>query len=114
MEVKEIIARAKELANAQGRLPNSPADWTEQGDLHLCSGACIAYAAIEATGDFNYLSEFKKLVFYSDKNKFIPAVFTRYGLDGEVAKCVIAENDSMQESDRLEWFNKLKFSEMRK
>lgn len=108
MNPTTLMDRAKQIANSQGRLANSPADIGVNGKLYLCSASCIAQAAIEVAGDNDQLEEFERVVASSDKHKFLPELFNRYGLNGESAKRMLAENDRLPEVSRLTWFNSLR------
>lgn len=107
MNLMALMDNAKRIANAQGRLANSPADIGSNGQLYLCSASCIARAAIEMSGDSDCLREFERIVANSDKLKYLPELFNTYGLDGEAAKRILAENDKLPEISRLTWFNSL-------
>ena len=104
MNLTELMDRAKKIAISQNRLANSPADMGADGHLYLCSASCIVRAAIEMSGDNYYLKEFERTVAFSDKHKYLPELFNRYGLDGESAKRILAENDKLPEASRLAWF----------
>jgi hypothetical protein len=102
-----VLNRAKEIANAQGRLASSPAERSSDGRLVLCAASCIALAAIEQNSAVISAAEFGRRVLTEDKATFIPSLFEAHGLGAERARNAMRENDNRDPSARLPWFNTL-------
>lgn len=100
-----ILLMAKQIAGEQGRLGDSPADRSVEGDLHLCAASCVAEAAISVTGRGRSAADFRARLNQCDKFELLPAVFSECGLDPGVAIALIKENDSRSGQRRLSWFN---------
>ena len=107
MNIVPVLDRAKQIADAQGRLADSPAEYDATGKLTLCAGSCIAKAILEAYHDQDALKNFERMLVTEDKLRFIPGIFQKYGFDPEKAKNVIKENDLRNEPGRSQWFRSL-------
>lgn len=103
----DILRRAKEIANRQGRLASSPAEQLSDGSLVLCAASCIAKAAIELDNRLLLPEDFDQRILHSDKSEFIPTVFDACGLDAARALTVMIQNDNQEPTERLSWFNAL-------
>jgi hypothetical protein len=107
MYLDAVLARSKQIANAQGRLANSPAEPDCYGALALCAASCLAKAMIELSADADLTRNFNSRLLREDKFTFLPYVFEKHGFKGEAAKWVVQQNDNTVEADRLSWFNSL-------
>jgi hypothetical protein len=101
-----VLAKAKQIANSQGRLANSPAEVEHSGALTLCAASCLARAMIELF-DADFLRDFDTRLLQEDKFSFLTHIFEKHGFTGEAAKSAVQQNDHTIEADRLAWFNSL-------
>ena len=109
MSKASIINCAKKIAQSQNVLANSPAEKNEKGQIILCAASCIALAALMENQDLDGIENFMNDVLLRDKNILLPEFFERAGLNGVAAKIILAENDAMDRTSRLEWFQKQNF-----
>jgi len=106
MNQSSVLDRAKAHARLQGRLGNSPGEFSFSGAPVLCAAACVARAAL-GLRDEAMLLDFDRRVLAEDKFTYLPHVFEACGLDGEDAVALIKENDKRQGTERLAWFESL-------
>ena len=107
MNTTAMLQRAKEIANRQGRLANSPGERSRNGQIILCAASCIARAAIEIDSNVMSPKEFYSRVLRYDKKKLVPHIFNAISLDGNRALKLMVENDNRSPNTRLAWFNSL-------
>lgn len=107
MNTDFILARAKQIALAQGRLAKSPAELATNGKLDLCAASCVGKAMLELSDDRELLSHFEERLFREDKFIFLPYIFEKHGLPSDAARRLLSENDQSGEEERLPWFSSL-------
>lgn len=100
----DLLARARALAQTQGRLAPSPGVLDEAGHAVLCAAACIAKAGLERAGDARALADFDRRLLAEAKDSYVPALFESLGLDRALAARIMVRNDEQSPDTRLAWF----------
>jgi hypothetical protein len=102
-----IMKSAKDIANSQGFLSNSPATATDSGDVALCAAACVVYASILNDGDKAQANEFKANLVREEGSELLNSKAEQLGWSRKLCLAMRLENDSMPQAGRLAWFNAL-------